>query len=124
MATAISFSRYTSHRIKANNLDITLQDIGDNITATVHYSVYPENGVIGRSARNMNGRSTPLQYRFLVAMQGALGIGANLNHWTDADQSLTTKMISTYKRIRSTIQTGNLYRLISPKTNNDLASTE
>ena len=28
---------------------------------------------------NMNGRTTPLQFRFLVAMQGALGIGANLN---------------------------------------------
>ena len=26
---------------------------------------------------NMNGRSTPLKFRFLVAMQGALGIGAN-----------------------------------------------
>ena len=25
---------------------------------------------------NMNGRSTPLAFRFLVAMQGALGIGA------------------------------------------------
>ena len=73
---------------------------------------------------SMNGRSTPLQYRFLVAMQGALGIGANLNHWTDADQSLATKMIATYKRIRPTIQTGNLYRLISPTSNNDLASTE
>ena len=31
---------------------------------------------------NMNGRSTPLKYRFLVAMQGSLGIGANLNHWS------------------------------------------
>src|SRR5207302_1704014 len=31
---------------------------------------------------NMNGRSTPLQFRFLVAMQGALGIGANLNRWS------------------------------------------
>ena len=34
---------------------------------------------------NMNGRSTPLQYRFLVAMQGALGIGANLNKWVQQE---------------------------------------
>jgi alpha-galactosidase len=65
---------------------------------------------------NMNGRTTPLQFRFLVAMQGALGIGANLNHWADQDFTLATKMIAVYKRIRSTVQTGNLYRLSSPRT--------
>ncbi len=37
---------------------------------------------------NMNGRSTPLKFRFLVAMMGSLGIGANLNHWSDADFAL------------------------------------
>ena len=64
---------------------------------------------------NMNGRSTPLQYRFLVAMQGALGIGANLNKWTDQDAEFAARMIALYKRIRPTIQTGNLYRLLSPR---------
>jgi alpha-galactosidase len=65
---------------------------------------------------NMNRRSTPLQYRFLVAMQGALGIGANLNHWKDEDSAEATKMIAIYKQIRGTVQTGNLYRLMSPRT--------
>ncbi|MGC2657730.1 MAG: GH36 C-terminal domain-containing protein, partial [Bryobacteraceae bacterium] len=64
---------------------------------------------------NMNGRSTPLQYRFLVAMQGALGIGANLNKWTDADFDLATHMIALDKRIRETVQYGALYRLLSPR---------
>jgi alpha-galactosidase len=64
---------------------------------------------------NMNGRSTPLAFRFLVAMQGALGIGANLNHWTEQDFAAATKMIATYKRIRGTVQTGELYRLASPR---------
>ena len=64
---------------------------------------------------NMNGRSTPLKYRFLVAMQGALGIGANLNKWTPDDDSLATKMIALYKQIRGTVQDGNLYRLLSPR---------
>ena len=63
---------------------------------------------------NMNGRSTPLQFRFLVAMQGALGIGANLNKWTDEDSALAIRMIAAYKRIRNTVQLGNLYRLLSP----------
>jgi len=64
---------------------------------------------------NQNGRSTPLAYRFLVAMQGALGVGANLNKWTDADSALATKMIALYKRIRPTVQLGDLYRLLSPR---------
>ena len=43
---------------------------------------------------NMNGRSTPLRYRFLVAMQGALGIGSNLNKFSDADTMLATQMVT------------------------------
>ena len=71
---------------------------------------------------NMNSRSTPLQYRFLVAMQGALGIGANLNKWTDEDVQLATKMIALDKRIRDTVQRGDLYRLLSPRTNDTTAN--
>jgi len=72
---------------------------------------------------NMNGRSTPLQFRFLVAMQGALGIGANLNKWTDQDSALATRMIAAYKRIRNTVQLGDLYRLLSPRVN-DVSAVE
>jgi alpha-galactosidase len=65
---------------------------------------------------NMNGRSTPLPYRFLVAMQGALGIGANLNKFTDADFALGSRLVEVYKRIRATVQLGDLYRIISPRS--------
>ena len=71
---------------------------------------------------NMNGRTTPLQYRFLVAMQGALGIGANLTKWSAADTTLATKMIATYKRIRPTVQSGDLYRLLSPRSGDTTAN--
>ncbi len=71
---------------------------------------------------NMNGRSTPLEYRFLVAMQGALGVGANLNKWSEADAELATKMITLDKRIRNTIQFGDLYRLLSPLTSDTTAN--
>jgi alpha-galactosidase len=64
---------------------------------------------------NMNGRSTPLQYRFLVSMMGSLGIGNNLNKWTSDDFALATKMIAYYKTIRPTVQQGRLYRLFSPR---------
>ncbi|HEV2448529.1 MAG TPA: GH36 C-terminal domain-containing protein, partial [Candidatus Sulfopaludibacter sp.] len=65
---------------------------------------------------NMNGRSVSLQYRFLAAMQGALGIGANLNHWSDQDTATATRMVALYKRIRATVQLGDLYRLFSPRS--------
>jgi alpha-galactosidase len=71
---------------------------------------------------NMNGRSTPLQYRFLVAMQGALGIGANLNKWSEEDFRLAKQMVSLDKRIRDTVQLGSLYRLLSPRTNDVTAN--
>jgi alpha-galactosidase len=71
---------------------------------------------------NMNGRSTPLQYRFLVAMQGALGIGANLNKWSAEDFDLARRMVTTDKLIRSTVQTGALYRLLSPRENDVTAN--
>jgi alpha-galactosidase len=64
---------------------------------------------------NFNGRSTPLDFRFLVAMQGSLGIGNDLNHWKPEDFALATKMIAWYKTVRATVQHGRLYRLASPR---------
>jgi alpha-galactosidase len=32
-----------------------------------------------------NNRSTTVAYRFLSSMQGALGVGANLNNWAPAE---------------------------------------
>ena len=60
---------------------------------------------------NFNGRTTPLAFRFLVAMTGSLGIGANLNKWSDADLDAAAKMVAFYKTVRSTVQDGDLYRL-------------
>ena len=60
---------------------------------------------------NLNGRSVSLPFRFLVAMQGAVGIGANLNHWTNEDFALAKQMIQYYRSIRETVQNGALYRL-------------
>ncbi|MFL6351443.1 MAG: alpha-galactosidase [Bryobacteraceae bacterium] len=71
---------------------------------------------------NTNGRITPLQYRFLVAMQGALGIGANLNKWSEEDSKLAKQMIDLDKRIRETVQLGSLYRLLSPRTSDVTAN--
>jgi len=71
---------------------------------------------------NFNGRSVSLQFRFMTAMQGSLGIGANLNHWTSEDIALAKQVIAYYKSIRETVQNGLLYRLASPTQGNLSAS--
>ena len=59
-------------------------------------------------------RSVPLQFRFLVAMQGALGIGNDLNKFSPEDMDLSKRMVAFYKTVRSTVQQGKLYRLQRP----------
>jgi alpha-galactosidase len=72
----------------------------------------------------MNNRSTSLEYRFLSSMQGGLGVGANLNKWTTEDFATAKAMISQYKQMRSTVQDGALYRLISPENGSEYSVTE
>jgi alpha-galactosidase len=57
-------------------------------------------------------------------MQGSLGVGANLNHWTDADFATAQHLISEYKAVRETVQHGALYRLISPANGSEFSVTE
>ncbi len=55
-------------------------------------------------------------------MQGALGIGANLNKWTQEDFTLAKTLITLDKQIRATVQNGALYRLLSPRDNDVTAN--
>ena len=72
----------------------------------------------------MNNRSTSLEYRFLSSMQGGLGIGANLNKWAPEDFVVAKTMIGHYKQLRSTVQEGALYRLVSPEHGSEYSVTE
>jgi alpha-galactosidase len=72
----------------------------------------------------VNQRATSLDYRFISAMQGSLGIAANLTKWTPEEFSSAKQWIADYKRIRETVQHGSLYRLISPQQNSENAATE
>ncbi len=58
-------------------------------------------------------RQLPLSFRFHVAMAGALGVGGDLHHWTDAELTEAAELIATYKEIRPVVQRGRLYRLAS-----------
>ena len=72
----------------------------------------------------VNQRTLSLEYRFLSAMQGSLGVGANLNNWKPEDFATAKKMVTQYKRVREIVQRGSLYRLISPRKGSEQSVTE
>ena len=48
-------------------------------------------------------------------MSGSLGLGGNLNKYSPEDMEAATRYVAFYKRIRPSVQTGALYRLIAPE---------
>ncbi len=70
------------------------------------------------------GRTTSLVYRMLSSMQGSLGIGANLNKWTEEDFATAKRLIASYHAVQRTIVRGDLYRLISPRDGSEFSATE
>ncbi len=63
----------------------------------------------------LDRRSIPLEFRFMVAMTGALGVGSDVTKWSAEETALATKLVSFYKTVRTTVQQGDLYRLIRPE---------
>lgn len=72
----------------------------------------------------VNQRSTSLEYRFLSAMQGSLGIGADLTRWSEQDFQTGRRLVAEYKGIRMAVQQGLLYRLISPRDGSPYSATQ
>src|SRR5271155_1725662 len=72
----------------------------------------------------LNNRTTSMTYRMLVSMQGALGIGGNLNNWTGEDLAIAKRMIAAYHQVQKTITQGDLYRLISPTNGSEFSAIE
>jgi alpha-galactosidase len=71
-------------------------------------------GVMMAWVTDAPNRKTPLKFRFLVAMEGSLGIGANLNNFTPEDMATSKDLVAFYKTIRPAVQQGLQYRLIAP----------
>ncbi|MGY3680563.1 alpha-galactosidase [Streptomyces sp. TE33382] len=63
------------------------------------------------SPNTATGRSTPLRFRFHVAMAGALGLGGDLTAWSDEELREATELVAQYKRIRPLVQHGRQHRL-------------
>ncbi len=62
-------------------------------------------------------RTTPLKYRFDVAMSGRLGFELHPKNMKPEEIAFAQKAVVDYKRLRPVIQQGNLYRLVSPYEN-------
>ena len=71
---------------------------------------------------NTGGRVTPIKFRCDVAMSGRLGIELQPKDMTDEERQQCTTCFTDYKALRKTVQTGDLYRLISPYDRNGVAS--
>ena len=67
------------------------------------------------------GRSTPLKLRFDVGMAGKLGMDLQPEHLNKEEQEFSKRAIKTYKEIKDIVFYGDLYRLLSPYTNDRAA---
>lgn len=76
---------------------------------------------ISASPNHQTGRVIPMKYRIDVAMSGRLGIEMQPRQMTAAERALCAEAIADYKRIRPTVQQGDLYRLISPYAHQGVA---
>ena len=71
---------------------------------------------------NTGGRTIPVKFRCDVAMSGRLGMELQPKDMTDEERQQCTTCFKDYKQLRPTIQTGNLYRLLSPYDRRGVAS--
>ena len=65
-----------------------------------------------------------MAYRMVSAMQGSLGIGADITKWNDEQTGLAKRLIAAYHQLQTTITVGDLYRLISPRNGSEFAANE
>jgi alpha-galactosidase len=72
----------------------------------------------------LNHRVTSLEYRMLSAMQGSLGIGADITRWSTGDMATAKRLIAAYHQFQRTIVQGNLYRLVSPRNGSEFSVTQ
>lgn len=81
---------------------------------------YPANAMachVTASPNHQTRRATPLKYRFDVAMTGRMGFELHPKNLSKEELAFAKQCVTDYKRIRATVQLGDLYRLASPYEN-------
>lgn len=69
---------------------------------------------VSTSPNHQTNQVTPLKFRFDVAMTGRLGLELQPKDLDSEEKTFAASAISDYKKIRETIQHGDLHRLYSP----------
>ena len=69
---------------------------------------------VSASPNHQTRRETPLKFRFDLAMTGRLGMEMMASDFTPRENTFAIKAIENYKNIRSIVQFGDLYRILSP----------
>ncbi|MGI5187312.1 alpha-galactosidase [Promicromonospora sp. CA-289599] len=64
--------------------------------------------------RDRDGAPASLEFRFVVAMAGVLGIGADLLAWDAATRDRASSLVALYRSVRSVVHTGRVRRHGSP----------
>lgn len=77
---------------------------------------------ISASPNHQTHRRVPIKFRADVAMSGRLGIELQPKDMTVEEAEVCRRAVSDYKRVRNTIQHGDLYRLHSPYDKGGVAS--
>ena len=77
---------------------------------------------ISAAPNHQTFRTIPLKYRIDVAMSGRLGMEIQPKNMTSEEKELCRKAIADYKKIRTIVQFGDIYRLISPYDRQGIAS--
>jgi alpha-galactosidase len=88
----------------------------DRLFIQEHYSlIYPIKHMRAwfTDVFGMDNRNIPLRFGMYCAMCGSLGIGVDLNKKSEEERAEIAGYITQYKKIRETIQFGDLYRLKS-----------
>lgn len=88
-------------------------------------SFYPSVAMASHVSADKNhqtGRITPLKFRFDVAMSGRLGMEMQPKDMTETDKEFARRAIGAYKDVRSIVQFGDLYRLVSPYDRKGISS--
>jgi alpha-galactosidase len=71
---------------------------------------------------NTGGRVIPVKFRCDVAMSGRLGIELQPKDMTNEERTQVETCFRDYKSLRQVVQTGDIYRLISPYSRKGVAA--
>ncbi len=82
--------------------------------ASLVYPVSSWGAHVSASPNHQTGRTSSLELRGTVAMNGAFGYELDLTRLSEDSKALVARQVAQYKKNRQLVNTGDYYRLLSP----------